>query len=135
MSACALLVVGVLALSFVRGRVGLRAAGLGARPALWREFLADEYPRADQKSGAHNRRRGERGEILQHEGSLDLAGQSRSAGCCARPSTLPAGTGAGRPSVAVAGRTSANKAVTPHQDARKTLTSAAACGCFPVCSA
>src|SRR3984885_797603 len=95
MSACALLVVGVLALSFVRGRVGLRAGGLCARPALWREFLAHEYPRADQKSRAHNRRRGERGEILQHEGSLDLCGQSRSAGCCTRTSTLPAG--AGRP--------------------------------------
>jgi hypothetical protein len=74
MSACALLVIGVLASSFVRDR-----SGLPARSALWRQFSAHEYPRANQKGSADNRRRRKCGEILQHEGYLDLCGQSRSA--------------------------------------------------------
>src|SRR5882757_8616966 len=74
MSACALLVIGALTRSFVPGRSGLRA-----RPALWRQFPAHEHPRADQKGGADNRRRRKCGEILQHEGYLDLCGQSWSA--------------------------------------------------------
>jgi hypothetical protein len=76
MSVCALLAIGVLALSPVRGRVGLRA-----RSAFWRQFPPDECPRADQKGGADNRRRGERGEILEHERYLDPSDQSRSAVC------------------------------------------------------
>jgi hypothetical protein len=59
MSACAVLVIGVLMPSLVRGR-------LGARSAPWRQFPAHKHPRTDQKGGADNRRRGERGEILQH---------------------------------------------------------------------
>ena len=76
MSVCALLVIGMLTLSSVRGGVGFRA-----RSALWRQFPAHERPRADQKSGADNRRRGERGEILEHERYLDPSDQSRSAVC------------------------------------------------------
>jgi hypothetical protein len=92
MSACAVLVIRVLALSFVLGRSLLRTSllrisllcirgsrigrlsirGLSARPPLWREFSAHERPRADEKGDTDNRRRGERGEILQHEGYLDL---------------------------------------------------------------
>ena len=71
MSACALLVIGALALSFVAGRSGLRA-----RPALWRQFSAYENPRADEKGGADNRRRRKCGEILHHEGYPGLRGQS-----------------------------------------------------------
>lgn len=42
------------------------------RPAPWRQFPAHDSPRADQKGDADNRRRGERGEILQHDPYLDL---------------------------------------------------------------
>jgi hypothetical protein len=79
MSLCALLVIGMLRLSPVSGRIGL-----SARSAFWRQFPAHECPRANQKGGADNRRRGERGEILEHERYLDPSVQSRSAGCCAR---------------------------------------------------
>lgn len=90
MSACAVLVIRVLA--FVLGpsllRIGLlrisllcirgsrirrlSIRGLSARPPLWREFSAYERPRANEKGDTDNRRRGERGEILQHESYLDL---------------------------------------------------------------
>jgi len=62
MSASALLVIRVLMHSFVLSRFGLRAL-----PALWRQLPAHDRPGADQKGDADNRRRGERGEILQHE--------------------------------------------------------------------
>jgi hypothetical protein len=76
MSASALLLISMLARRLVSGCPGLRA-----RPALWRQFPAHDGPRAHEKSDADNRRRGERGEILQHERFLDLYGQSRSAKC------------------------------------------------------
>src|SRR5580700_2798398 len=47
-------------------------------------------------------------------------GQSRSAGCCARTSTLPAGTGVARPAVAEQG-TRGNEAAVPHPEPRKPL--------------
>jgi hypothetical protein len=86
MSACALLVIGVVTRSLVRGRFGSRA-----RPALWRQFSAHECPRADQKCGTDNRRRRKCGEILQHEGYLGLCGRSLiaayGAGKAQRPDT------------------------------------------------
>src|SRR5882757_7045813 len=86
MSACALLVIGALTRSFVPGRSGLRA-----RSALWRQFPAHEYPRADQKGGADDRRRRKCGEILHHGGYLGLCGQSLiaayGAGIVRRPDT------------------------------------------------
>src|SRR6185437_3894073 len=101
MSACALLVIGALLRSLLGGR-----RGLPARSAFWRQFPAHEYPGADQKGGADNRRRREGGEILEHECYLGLCGQSRSAaysaGITRRPGTtcdvpalgtLPARTG------------------------------------------
>src|SRR3984893_1277563 len=120
MSACALLVIGVLALSFARGRVGLRAVGLCARPALWREFLAHEYPRADQKGDAHNRRRGERGEILQHGGYLDLLasrGQPVAVPALALYPQAPASPVRRSPGREDQG----NEAAGPHQEPRKPL--------------
>src|ERR1700730_8526596 len=128
MSACALLVIGVLALSSARGRVGLHAAGLWARPALWRGVLAHEYPRADQKGDAHNRRRGERGEILQHGGYLDLLasrGQPVAVPALALYPQAPAAPVRRAPVREGQG----NEAARPHQEPRKTLTSGAACGC------
>ena len=74
MSASALLAIRVLMRSLVGGR-----SGLSARSALWRQFPAYDHPGADQKGDADNRRRGQRGEILQHDGYLDPCGQSRSA--------------------------------------------------------
>ncbi len=74
MSACVLVVISVLMRSFVRDR-----SGLPARLALWRQFPAQECPRANQKGDADNRRRGECGEILQHERYLGLCGQPRTA--------------------------------------------------------
>ena len=74
MSASALLAIRVLMRSLVGGR-----SGLSARSALWRQFPAYDHPGADQKGDADNRRRGERGEILQHDGYLDPCGQSWSA--------------------------------------------------------
>ena len=62
MSASALLVIRVLMGSFVLGRFGLCAL-----PSFWPQLLAHDRPCADQKGDADNRRRGERGEILQHE--------------------------------------------------------------------
>ena len=50
----------------VRGALRTCRYRLTARSALWRQFLAHKYPSADEKGGADNRRRGERGEILQH---------------------------------------------------------------------
>ena len=76
MSASALLAIRVLMRSLVGDR-----SGLSARSALWRQFSAHQYPRADQKGGADYRRRGERGEILEHERYLDPSDQSRSAVC------------------------------------------------------
>jgi hypothetical protein len=86
MSASALLVVHGLMRSFVRDR-----SGSSAFSALWCQFPAHDRPRADKKGDADNRRRGERGEILQHERYLDPCGQSRSAafgaGMSRRPGT------------------------------------------------
>src|SRR3984957_20357287 len=120
MSACALLVIGVLALSSARGRVGLHAAGLCARPALWREFLAHEYPRADQKGDAHNRRRGAAGEILQHGGYLDLLasrGQPVAVPALALYPQAPASPVRRSPGREDQG----NEAARPHQEPRKPL--------------
>ena len=50
----------------VHGSLRTCRSRLAARPALRRQFLAHQYPRAGQKGGTDNRRRGERGEILQH---------------------------------------------------------------------
>jgi hypothetical protein len=74
MSASALLAIRVLTRSLVGDR-----SGLSARSALWSQFPAYDHPRADHKGNADNRRGGERGEILQHEGYLDPCGQSWSA--------------------------------------------------------
>jgi hypothetical protein len=147
MSASALLMMGVLMRSPVRDRSGLRA-----RSALWRQFPAHEYPRADQKGDTDNRRRSKRGEILQHDGYLDPCAQSRSAahraGIARRPDTtgdvpairtLPA---VWRP--LTAGQCAASRPGTgpgtgrgtrrsPHRV--KTFTGEAACACFPACSA
>ena len=69
MSASAVLVIRVLTCFLGGDRSGLRAP-----TALWRQFPAHDDPCADQKGGADNRRRGERGEILQHERYLGLCG-------------------------------------------------------------
>ncbi len=60
----ALLLLGCRHAALVRGSRRSRAG-----PAPWRQFPAQDGPRADNEGGADNHRRGERGEILQHEGS------------------------------------------------------------------
>src|SRR5579859_2973502 len=80
MSASAMLVIRMLPRLFVDDRTGA---------ALWRQFPAHDSPRADQKSGADNHRRGERGEILQHDPYLSLG--ARMTGGTPAIRTLPAG--------------------------------------------
>jgi len=78
MSASALLAIGVLMRSFGRGRFFvLERFRLLAQSALWRQLPAHDRPGADQKGDTDNRRRGQRSEILPHEGYLDPCGQSR----------------------------------------------------------
>ena len=180
MSACAVLVIRVLA--FVLGpsllRIGLlrisllcirgsrirrlSIRGLSARPPLWREFSAHERPRANEKGDTDNRRRGERGEILQHESYLDLLvshGQpvavtatalyppgtaARRGPSCGTGSRADGSTGGrtGRAPAArhgvpagVGGRQAEPSRPKQKQAAKKTLTTEAACGCFLACSA
>jgi hypothetical protein len=53
--------IGMLTGRLVSGRCGLCAC-----PPLWCQFPSHDGPRTDQKGDTDNRRRGERGEILQH---------------------------------------------------------------------
>jgi hypothetical protein len=68
------------ALLLLRGFLGPLARGLRrlrAGTALRSQFPAQEDPRADEKGGADDRRRGERGKILHHERSTSAHVVSR----------------------------------------------------------
>ncbi len=52
--------------AFTRALLTSAGIALRLRPALGRELAAQQHPRADEKSGAHNRRRCDRGKILRH---------------------------------------------------------------------